>query len=116
MCWRGSATPSCARRRPGCDCDHETSGLERCESGRSGRFAKPLYRETGTEGSNPSLSASFCVRDEVVARMTDMAFLPFARKYRPQTFADLIGQPHVTGTLTRALQQQRITQAYLFAG
>src|SRR3989338_2796489 len=45
-----------------------------------------------------------------------MTFLPFARKYRPQTFADLIGQPHVTDTLTRALQQQRIAQAYLFAG
>ena len=45
-----------------------------------------------------------------------MTFVPFARKYRPQTFADLIGQPHVTDTLTRALQQQRITQAYLFAG
>ncbi len=45
-----------------------------------------------------------------------MTYLPFARKYRPQTFADLIGQPHVTTTLTRALESQRITQAYLFAG
>jgi len=45
-----------------------------------------------------------------------MTYLPFARKYRPQTFADLIGQPHVTTTLTRALEGQRITQAYLFAG
>ena len=45
-----------------------------------------------------------------------MAYLPFARKYRPQTFHDLIGQPHVTTTLTRALEGQRIAQAYLFAG
>src|SRR5580765_8035782 len=31
--------------------------LERCLSGRKGRFAKPLYPAKGTEGSNPSLSA-----------------------------------------------------------
>ncbi len=45
-----------------------------------------------------------------------MAYLPFARKYRPQTFADLVGQSHITQTLTRALEQQRVGQAYLFAG
>jgi DNA polymerase-3 subunit gamma/tau len=45
-----------------------------------------------------------------------MSSLPFARKYRPQTFADLIGQPHVAETLTRALKDRRVAQAYLFAG
>ncbi|MBI2105018.1 MAG: DNA polymerase III subunit gamma/tau [Candidatus Omnitrophica bacterium] len=45
-----------------------------------------------------------------------MSYLPFARKYRPQTFEDLIGQPHVTTTLTRALSQKRLAQAYLFTG
>jgi len=45
-----------------------------------------------------------------------MSYVPLARKYRPQTFADLVGQPHVTATLTRALEQQRIAQAYLFTG
>ena len=45
-----------------------------------------------------------------------MTYLPFARKYRPQTFEDLIGQPHVTTTLTRALAQKRLAQAYLFTG
>ena len=43
-------------------------------------------------------------------------YVALARKYRPQTFADLVGQPHVTATLTRALESQRIAQAYLFAG
>ena len=43
-------------------------------------------------------------------------YLPLARKYRPQTFADLIGQPHVTTTLTKALESKRLAQAYLFAG
>ncbi len=42
--------------------------------------------------------------------------LPFARRYRPQAFQELVGQPHVTETLTRALSQQRLAQAYLFAG
>jgi len=45
-----------------------------------------------------------------------MTYLPLARKYRPQTFADLVGQPHVTTTLTRALEQKRLGQAYLFTG
>jgi len=45
-----------------------------------------------------------------------MNYLPLARKYRPQRFDDLIGQPHVTATLTRALESTRVAQAYLFAG
>ncbi|MBI2495245.1 MAG: DNA polymerase III subunit gamma/tau [Candidatus Omnitrophica bacterium] len=45
-----------------------------------------------------------------------MIYLPLARKHRPQTFAGLVGQPHVTTTLTRALQSKRLGQAYLFAG
>jgi len=45
-----------------------------------------------------------------------MAHVAFARKYRPQTFEELIGQPHVTETLTRAIKAKRIGQAYLFAG
>jgi len=44
------------------------------------------------------------------------AFIPLARKYRPQTFDELVGQPHVTTTLTRALAAKRIGQAYLFTG
>ncbi len=45
-----------------------------------------------------------------------MTYLPLARKYRPQTFADLVGQAHITSTLTRALEQKRVGQAYLFTG
>jgi len=39
-----------------------------------------------------------------------------ARKCRPQTFADVIGQEHVIRTLTNAIKLGRIAQAYLFAG
>ena len=45
-----------------------------------------------------------------------MTYLPLARKYRPRTFQDLVGQEHVASTLSRALEQQRVAQAYLFTG
>ena len=45
-----------------------------------------------------------------------MNYLAFARKYRPQTFDDLIGQGHVVTTLKNAIRQNRVTHAYLFSG
>jgi DNA polymerase-3 subunit gamma/tau len=39
-----------------------------------------------------------------------------ARRYRPQQFAELIGQEHVSGALTNALNSGRIAHAYLFTG
>ncbi|HEU5363119.1 MAG TPA: DNA polymerase III subunit gamma/tau [Gaiellaceae bacterium] len=38
------------------------------------------------------------------------------RKYRPQTFADVVGQEAVVRTLTNAIEQGKVRQAYLFAG
>lgn len=38
------------------------------------------------------------------------------RKWRPQTFADVVGQPHVTASLTGAVQSGRLSHAYLFTG
>src|SRR5437867_3215675 len=40
----------------------------------------------------------------------------FARKYRPQTFDDLVGQTHVSRTLRNAVAQNRLAHAYLFVG
>jgi DNA polymerase-3 subunit gamma/tau len=40
----------------------------------------------------------------------------FARKYRPQTFDDLVGQEHVSRTLKNAVAQNRLAHAYLFVG
>jgi DNA polymerase-3 subunit gamma/tau len=40
----------------------------------------------------------------------------FARKYRPQTFDDLLGQDHVVRTLRNAIEQDRLAHAYLFVG
>ncbi len=39
-----------------------------------------------------------------------------ARKWRPQTFADVVGQDHVVRTLRNAISRQRIAHAYLFVG
>jgi len=45
-----------------------------------------------------------------------MAYQVLARKYRPQTFAEIVGQETVVRTLTNALRLGRIAQAYLFVG
>src|SRR3989338_6820188 len=45
-----------------------------------------------------------------------MSYRVLARKYRPQTFAEVVGQEHVTQTLQNALEQKRIHHAYLFCG
>lgn len=45
-----------------------------------------------------------------------MAYQVLARKYRPQRFADVAGQDHVTVTLMNALVQQRIAHGYIFSG
>src|SRR5271170_5781695 len=45
-----------------------------------------------------------------------MSYQVIARKYRPQRFADVIGQEHVTQTLANAIAQKRIAHAYLFCG
>ena len=45
-----------------------------------------------------------------------MSYQVFARKYRPQTFDDLVGQNHVSQTLKNAVEQNRLAHAYLFVG
>ena len=45
-----------------------------------------------------------------------MSYQVFARKYRPQTFDDVVGQDHITRTLKNAIAQNRLAHAYLFVG
>lgn len=45
-----------------------------------------------------------------------MSYLVLARKYRPKTFSELVGQSHVVQALSNALTQQRLHHAYLFTG
>ena len=45
-----------------------------------------------------------------------MAYLSLYRKHRPQTFAEILGQDHVSTTLANAINEDRIAHAYLFTG
>jgi DNA polymerase-3 subunit gamma/tau len=49
-------------------------------------------------------------------RLQPVSYEVFARKYRPQTFDDLVGQMHVARTLKNAVAQNRLAHAYLFVG
>ena len=43
-----------------------------------------------------------------------MSYQVFARKYRPRTFDDVLGQDHVVTTLRNAIEADRLAHAYLF--
>lgn len=45
-----------------------------------------------------------------------MGYLVLTRKYRPQNFNEVLGQPHVTQTLMSALKKEKVGHSYLFAG
>ena len=45
-----------------------------------------------------------------------MSYQVIARKWRPQTFGDLVGQAHVTETLQNAIRNNRVAHAYIFSG
>jgi DNA polymerase-3 subunit gamma/tau len=45
-----------------------------------------------------------------------MSYLVLARKYRPSTFSEVVGQEHVTRTLANAFATERVHHAFLFCG
>ena len=45
-----------------------------------------------------------------------MSYLVFARKWRPLTFDDVVGQDHIINTLKRAIEKDRVAHAYIFTG
>ena len=45
-----------------------------------------------------------------------MTYLIYARKYRPQTFEEMIGQKPIVRTLQNAIKNNRVAQAYIFSG
>lgn len=46
----------------------------------------------------------------------DQGYLVLARRYRPQTFDDIVGQEHVRESLRRAILEKQVAHAYLFSG
>lgn len=62
-------------------------------------------------------SLYFLPVDECEGRHREaMEHISLYRKWRPQTFAEVVGQPHVTNTLANALSSGRLVHAYLFCG
>ncbi len=51
-----------------------------------------------------------------IPTLTPVSYQVFARKYRPKTFDDVLGQDHVVRTLRNAIAQKRLAHAYLFVG
>jgi DNA polymerase III subunit gamma/tau len=68
--------------------------------------------------SSATLQLRFAQNDifEKASRLNEVNYEVFARKYRPQTFDDLVGQNHVSRTLKNAVAQNRLAHAYLFVG
>jgi DNA polymerase III subunit gamma/tau len=48
--------------------------------------------------------------------LPSVSYRVFARKYRPQTFEEVVGQEHITQTLQNAIREDRVAQAYMFVG
>jgi hypothetical protein len=48
--------------------------------------------------------------------LPNMSYVVLARKWRPQSFEDLVGQEHVATTLGNAIAQNRVAHAFLFTG
>src|SRR5678809_884904 len=46
----------------------------------------------------------------------DMSYEVLARKWRPLTFDDVVGQEHISRTLKMAVESDRVSHAYLFSG
>ncbi len=66
--------------------------------------------------SRQSRSNNDSARDRLPLYWEAMSYVVFARKYRPQTFEDVVAQEHVTRTLRNALANDRIASGYLFCG
>jgi DNA polymerase-3 subunit gamma/tau len=56
------------------------------------------------------------LRGSIVSADLAMSYTVLARKYRPQTFADLVGQEHVSRTIGNAIEGGRVAHAFLFTG
>jgi len=52
----------------------------------------------------------------ISTKLPPVSYQVFARKYRPKTFADVLGQDHVISTLRNAIERDRLAHAWLFVG
>jgi DNA polymerase III subunit gamma/tau len=77
---------------------------------------EPAPRPSPTKSLLPDADADAAPSIASTREIGRAGYLVLARKYRPKTFADLIGQEHVAQTLRNAISQNRVHHAYLFTG
>ena len=82
-----------------------------------------LQTPPGPEGSNgsgavrvPRITRGLAYFVRSACRETHPMYQVIARKYRPQTFHDVVNQEHVKTTLENAISQNRIAHGYIFSG
>lgn len=85
----------------------------------------PLAAKTHAQGSHTDAGADEHVHPTNFSRvpggypqplLSRMSYLVLARKWRPLSFSELVGQDSVVRTLTNALEQGRVAHAYVFSG
>ena len=94
------------------------TGLRMTESGkpRQGRKAAAVthvFRVFGIACRSVAGNPFGCLPN---GKRSTMAYEVLARKWRPQQFSDVVGQEHVTKTLTNAIETDRVAHAYIFVG
>src|ERR1700744_1419537 len=94
-------------------------GLVRSRAPCNGRLQTP----PGPEGSNgsgaarvPRITRGLAYFVRYAHRRPTPMYQVIARKYRPQTFHDVVNQEHVKTTLENAISQKRIAHGYIFSG
>lgn len=133
---RGGRKPEATEPTPSSSQSHPESVPEAAESAAvilGSRTSSESYPETvpeAAEAAKPtpkSTSASLDssapvpppaeVSDAVAGPLPDLGdYTVVARRYRPQRFADVVGQDHVVQSLRNAIRLNRLAQAYLFCG
>ncbi len=78
-------------------------------AGAWGAFAFPASGSSARRRGRGGLSAG-------AYNLVDVSSLALYRRYRPESFAEVIGQEHVTDPLQQALRNNRVNHAYLFSG
>jgi DNA polymerase III, delta subunit len=95
------------------------TGSSALEGGMKHHWLKTRAEAAGRDGhgSTPSAVRAFLLPSPARGRqIPGVSYTVFARKYRPQTFDEVVGQDHIVRTLKNAIAQNRLAQAYLFVG
>src|SRR5882724_9973524 len=83
---------------------------------RKGATVPGSPRAPQTTRSSSHRPTSKTQRRDRTAAENFMSYQVIARKWRPQTFGDLVGQQHVTDTLKNAIKNNRVAHAYILSG